>query len=469
MSQSPKRPQGGRMPVASARAATYSVVALLAFAALRYTPTLEEHRPGDRLLVSDDQQQLPRSQADVDEPRYAATQSAPVTGVTPRSALAWQQRVDTLGRGETLAALLERRGLRGEHARDALRAMAAGEGRSMPAGMEVTIGGTSADSVPTDVTLRYALDRVVHLHRDASGRWTRREVRLPSTVDTVALDGTITSSLYGALDAAQVAGGQALPRGARHELAWTLADIFEYRVDMSRDLQRGDSFRVLVERSVSPSGAVKLGRVLAAAFTLSGDDVEAVRYESRGSSATYFDGRGKSLRAAFLRAPVEFRRISSNFGFRLHPILGVWRQHKGTDYAASQGTPVRSIGDGVVVFAGQKHGYGNVVDVRHRNGYVSRYGHLRGFARGVRTGARVNVGQTIAYVGMTGLATAPHLHFEMLVGGVQRDSRVVLRQLKGGEPIPSGERGAFERTRARLLASIDAHLPGQTRVVAADQ
>jgi len=218
---------------------------------------------------------------------------------------------------------------------------------------------------------------------------------------------------------------------------------------------------------------VKLGKVLAATFTLQGDEVEAVRYESRGSSATYFDGHGKSLRAAFLRAPVEFRRISSNFGFRLHPILGIWRAHKGTDYAAAQGTPVRAIGDGVVIFAGQKHGYGNVVDVRHRNGYVSRYGHLRGFARGLRTGARVNVGQTIAYVGMTGLATAPHLHFEMLIGGVQRDSRLVLRQLKGGEPIPSNERGTFERTRSQLIASIDAHLPPMpggraTRVANAD-
>jgi murein DD-endopeptidase MepM/ murein hydrolase activator NlpD len=312
----------------------------------------------------------------------------------------------------------------------------------------------------------------VHLHRDADGRWTRREVSIPSVTDTVALSGTISSSLYGALDAARAdGGGAALPRAARQSLAWTLADIFEYRVDMSRDLQRGDAFRVLVERVVEPSGRVKLGKVLAATFTLQGDEVDAVRYESRGSSATYFDGHGKSLRAAFLRAPVEFRRISSNFGFRKHPILGIWRAHKGTDYAASQGTPVRAIGDGVVVFAGRKAGYGNVVDVRHRNGYVSRYGHLRGFARGLRTGARVGVGQTIAYVGMTGLATAPHLHFEMLVGGVQRDSRVVLRQLKGGEPIPSGERGAFERVRSRLLASIDARLPqsaGRMRVADAD-
>lgn len=460
MSQSPKRPRG-RMPVASARAATYSVVALLAFAALRYTPTLEQRRPAEQLLGADGE----------DAPRYAAA-SAEARPFARYAGPVWRQQVDTIDRGETLSAVLERQGLHGALAQGALRAMAASD-RRVPAGLEVTVGGTSADSVPTDVTLRYAIDRLVHLHRGADGSWTRRELHIPSATDTVALSGTITSSLYGALDAAQVqGGGPALSRGARHQLAWTLADIFEYRVDMSRDLQRGDAFRVLVERVVSPTGAVKLGKVLAAAFTLQGEDVEAVRYESRGSSATYFDGQGKSLRAAFLRAPVEFRRISSNFGFRLHPILGVWKQHKGTDYAAAQGTPVRAIGDGIVVFAGQKHGYGNVVDVRHRNGYVSRYGHLRGFARGLRTGAHVNVGQTIAYVGMTGLATAPHLHFEMLIGGVQRDSRVVLRQLKGGEPIPSNERGSFERARTQLLASIDARLPQTggraTRVATAD-
>ena len=124
------------------------------------------------------------------------------------------------------------------------------------------------------------------------------------------------------------------------------------------------------------------------------------------------------------------------FGGRRHPVLGIWRRHKGTDYAAAQGTPVRSIGDGVVVFAGRKGGYGNVIDIRHRNGFVSRYGHLRNFAKGISRGKRVAIGSTIGAVGRTGLATGPHLHFEVLVNGVQRDPRIAL-QMKGGEPIPS--------------------------------
>src|SRR5919107_1804695 len=147
--------------------------------------------------------------------------------------------------------------------------------RSLPQGLRVTVGGTSADSVPTDITLHYALDRLVTLHRDGAA-WTRRELSVPPKVDTVAIAGTIRSSLYAALDGA----APMLPRGARHELAWTLADIFEYRIDMSRDLQRGDVFRVLVERTVAPTGTVKLGRVLAASFDQSDGEVEAVRFSS---------------------------------------------------------------------------------------------------------------------------------------------------------------------------------------------
>src|SRR5688500_15265154 len=142
------------------------------------------------------------------------------------------------------------------------------------------------------------------------------------------------------------------------------------------------------------------------------------------------------MRSGFLRTPVAFRRISSGFGMRRHPILGTMRKHQGTDYAANAGTPIRAIGDGVVIRANFNNGYGNVVEIRHPNGYVSRYGHMRGFASGIHGGARVNREQTIGYVGSTGLSTAPHLHFEVLVGGVQRNPRSVL-QNASSEPIPA--------------------------------
>lgn len=270
------------------------------------------------------------------------------------------------------------------------------------------------------------------------------------TVDTVTVSGTIQSSLFSALDKSS---SSSLPRAARAELAFSLADIFEYRVDMSRDLQVGDKFHILVERLQKPNGAIIINKVLGARLALSGNEIEAIRFDSRAASGEYFDGAGKSLRASFLRTPVTFRRISSMFGGRRHPVLGIWRRHKGTDYAAATGTPVRSIGDGVVIFAGRKGGYGNAIEVRHRNGFVSRYGHLRSFAKGIRAGTRVSIGKTIGGVGQTGLATGPHLHFEVLVNGVQRDPRIALR-MKGGEPIPSSERGVFQQIRSRTLSSF---------------
>ncbi|CAN5284585.1 hypothetical protein BH23GEM2_BH23GEM2_02970 [soil metagenome] len=274
--------------------------------------------------------------------------------------------------------------------------------------------------------------------------------RTGPSIDTVVIGGVIRSSLYAALDQADAAG---LPRSARLQLAWAIADIFEYRVDMSRDLKVGDRFGALVERVEEPNGRVSFRRVIAANLALSGQELEAIRFDSRHGTGDYFDAEGKSLRAAFLRAPLSFRRISSNFGMRRHPVLGQWRQHAGTDYAAPSGTPVRSVGDGVIIFAGRKGGYGNVIDVRHRNGFVSRYGHLRNFASGITRGRRIGIGETIGYVGMTGLATGPHLHFEVLVGGVQRNPRVAL-SMRSGDPIPGAERGEFMSTRERTLEAL---------------
>jgi murein DD-endopeptidase MepM/ murein hydrolase activator NlpD len=302
------------------------------------------------------------------------------------------------------------------------------------------------------------VDRLLRMVRSDSG-WTGKEEKLPWTTDTVVVSGTIRSTLYQAMDAS---ASEYFPGRAKDELTWALADIFEYRVDMSRDLQQGDRFRVLVERSVAPTGLTKVSKVLAAAFTLSGSEVEAFLFDSKYGKPSYYDAKGKSLRAQFLRAPLEFRRVSSGFGMRFHPILGRWKAHKGTDYAASAGTPVRAIGDAVVVRAGWAGGYGNVLELRHRNGYVTRYGHLRGFAKGIRAGARVEIGQTVAYVGTTGLSTAPHLHFEVLVGGVQRDARSALRNITGF-PIEGAERSAFDRVREQLLATLD-NTPGVVRV-----
>jgi murein DD-endopeptidase MepM/ murein hydrolase activator NlpD len=375
------------------------------------------------------------------------------------SAPQWSERVDTMAKGESLTGLLERVGLRGPIALQFLREATGIDHRRLPAGMPITVRALGADSLPAEVVLHLAVDRLLHVQRTDSG-WVSREERLPWTTDTVAYAGVIHSTLYAAFDSAAAS----LPASARSELAWSVADIFEYRVDMSRDLQDGDAFRVLAERARGPNGIVRMGRVLAATFTLSGTRLDAIELEQQGRTR-YYDQDGTSLQAGFLRAPLAFRRISSVFGMRKHPILGVWRAHKGTDYAASSGTPVRAIGDGVVIYAGRRSGYGNVVEIRHRSGFVSRYGHLRGYAKGTRGGARVTIGQTIAFVGMTGLATAPHLHFEVLVNGVQRNPRTALAN-KGGEPLAASERPAFDARRTDLLARLD-QLQGSERLAAA--
>lgn len=418
------------MKLSVVRIGLYSLVALALAGALRFTPQLPEPdaRAADVLL-------------------------------TQAGAPAWKLHFDTLGRGESLRSLLKRGGLTDDAAGRALQAATSLDHKRIPAGMPVTIRSDAADSTPSEVTLQLSIDRLVKLRRDGD-TWTGAEEKLPWTTDTIVVGGTIASNLY---DAINTSAKNDLPNGARQQLAWALADVYDYRVDMSRDLQVGDEFKVVAERSVAPTGAVKIGNVIAATFRLSGAFINAVRFADDSGSGQFFDQTGKSMRAAFLRAPLEFRRISSVFGGREHPVLGGFRMHKGIDYAAAYGTPVRAIGDGVVVRKGWSNGYGNVLEIRHRNGFVTRYGHLSAYANAIRVGSHVSIGQYVARVGSTGLSTGPHLHFEVLVGGEQRDPRSALRST-GGEPIPASERTAFEQLRDRLLASIDAPVTGVTKL-----
>lgn len=372
------------------------------------------------------------------------------SGVVLAAALpSWIDKVDSLGVGETLSSLLARSGLSGDDLRGVLSAAPKLDPRRLRAGTKVTISSLP-DSAPSRIVLHLAQDRLVRLTKSDSG-WTGAEEQLEWSVDTIVVHGEIRSNLYDAFDE----DASHLPRGARSELAWSVADVFEYRLDMSRDLHEGDQFTVLVEREQIPTGAMRVGDVIGVEYVTGGRRVQAFRHvASKDGRARYFDQNGKSMQSMFLRAPLQFRRVSSVFGMRRHPILGVRRKHAGTDYAASSGTPVRSIGDGVVIRAGRMGGYGNVIDVRHTNGFVSRYAHLRGFAKGVRRGARVAIAQTIGYVGATGLATAPHLHFEVLVRGAQQNPRTVLES-RAGAPLPTAERDQFERTKALVLAQME--------------
>ncbi len=218
--------------------------------------------------------------------------------------------------------------------------------------------------------------------------------------------GEIRSSLFAATDAAQVPDS----------VAMQLVEIFSSDIDFASDLRKGDRFQVVYETAWQDGEMVRTGRVLAAEFTNAGRTLQAVWFGRGGNDGGYFDLQGKALRKAFLKSPLAFSRVTSGFAMRIHPISGQWKQHKGIDFAAASGTPIRSTGDGTVEFAGNAGGYGNMVVIRHGNLYTTAYAHMSRIA--ARRGMRVSQGELIGYVGSTGWSTGPHLHYEFRVNNV---------------------------------------------------
>jgi murein DD-endopeptidase MepM/ murein hydrolase activator NlpD len=276
----------------------------------------------------------------------------------------------------------------------------------------------------------------------------------------IRAEGPLDHSLYRAF--AGVLGDSILNQRERAYMAWEIADIFRWEADFTRNIRPGDHFKVVFERLLSPYGEVRYGRLLAADIVLHGRILTAFEFDDIQGRTAFYDAQGRSLRRDFLRVPVEFKRISSDFGARYHPILRRWRDHQGIDYAASSGSPVMSVGDGEIVRAGNAGGYGRLVEIRHGNGLITRYAHLRGFGPGIRTGARVSQGQVIGYVGKTGLATGPHLHFEFRVNGVARDPDEITTG--EGAPIAASLRAAF-------MAQVDRYraVLGQPQLASASR
>lgn len=319
--------------------------------------------------------------------------------------------------------------------------------------------------------IRSSLDRLrtgeaLHLtHRDTELDGLERRIDENRTLQVVRSDGVLRASiLQNPLDAqARTIRGTidhslfeaVTAAGAHDQTAVNLADIFGWDIDFVLDIQPGDSFVVTYQELFQNGAYVKDGPVLAAAFVNHGRRYQAVRYVDPQGSARYFTPEGRSMHKAFLRAPVEFTRVSSRFNTaRMHPILNTIRAHKGIDYAAPIGTPVRAAGDGRIQFAGPKGGYGNVVEVEHSRSIVTVYGHLSRFAKGTRVGAHVGQGAVIAFVGMTGLATGPHLHYEYRVNGVFKNPQTV--PLPDAAPIEARWRDDFLRRTAPLLVTLDS-------------
>lgn len=352
-------------------------------------------------------------------------------------------REERIGRGDTLADLLARMQVSAGDSRDFLaaarqhRALAhLSPGRSVLA--RVTAGGQL-------LTFRYlaADDKLVTVNR-VNGEFhvSQREVALESRM--LMRSGKIQGSLFGATDAADVPD----------RIASEMAEAFSGDIDFHKDLRRGDHFSVVYEAFYFDGQLIRTGRLLAAEFVNQGKSHRALYFRDAQGRDGYYSPDGQNLKRAFLKSPMPFTRISSGFSnARYHPVLQEWRAHKGIDYAAPTGTPVRAVADAVVDFAGTQGGYGNLVVLRHQGTYSTAYGHLSRFGKGVKRGARVSQGQVIGYVGATGLATGPHLHYEFRVAGVQKDPLAL--KLPTSYPLDARARAQFAAASGPMLHRLE--------------
>lgn len=351
----------------------------------------------------------------------------------------------SISAGATFGQVLRAAGLETrEHNNLVLAFSEQADPRRLRSGAEVRIRWRGRPERLTGVDVDVDRDRTVHLERARDG-WRSSTATVTTTTDTVLAAGEIRSSLWTA-----VVGLDALasaPSADRDQVVARLDRVFQWQVDFSRQLRVGDSFRFAFEREKRPDGSMRTGRLLAAELVLRGRSLHAVWFRPEGDEfGDWYDLEGRSVRRAFLKKPLRLAYISSRFSNRrFHPILRTWRAHRGVDYAAASGSPVEVTAKGVVVRREVGDSYGRFIDVRHANGYLTRYAHLRAWAGGTAVGSSVAQGQVIGYVGMTGMATGPHLHYEMHLHGRRVDPLTV--DLPTGDSVPAADRGRWGRER----------------------
>ncbi|REG83030.1 M23 family metallopeptidase [Marinomonas pollencensis] len=292
-----------------------------------------------------------------------------------------------------------------------------------------------------DITLVINRLQSIHFKRSES-QFDRAEINRTPDISQTYKEAVIHNSLF--VDGMNAKIDQ--------PLLIELANIFGWDIDFALDIRKGDRFSLLYEEKSLDGEKIGNGNILAAQFINNGRTFQAIRYETK-KGANYYTPDGLAMRKAFIRTPVDFTRISSKFNpNRLHPIFKTSRPHRGVDYAAASGTPVKAAGDGKVSFAGKQNGYGNVVIINHGKGYQTLYAHLRGFARGMRKGKRVKQGNVIAYVGQTGWATGPHLHYEFRVNGVHKNPVTV--KLPNDDPMPKAELKKYLPYAQNVIAAL---------------
>lgn len=369
--------------------------------------------------------------------------------VADEQGLAWT--VAEVKKGDTLSHIFKRVGLSSKEVQDVLSAKGdLSEFKKIHPGQQVRFG-IQGDLLQE---VEYIISRTETLQVKRDGDVFVAEMKREDLVPfTSYAEGVITSSLFLAAQKA----------GLSNAMTMELANIFGYDVDFALDIREGDSFRVIYQELHLNGEKVRNGNILAAQFTNQGKTYTAIRHETSDRGADYFTPEGMSMRKAFRRSPLDIVRISSHFNLaRRHPVLHTIRAHKGTDYAAATGTPIRATGDGKVAFAGWKGGYGRVVILSHGQGIQTLYGHMNGFARNIHAGARVSQGQVIGYVGASGLATGPHLHYEFYVNGSVRNPVTV--KLPQAEPVSAKDRPAFLALSAQMqnqLATYSATIKSE--------
>lgn len=365
-----------------------------------------------------------------------------VSQVTESGSFVREERIQ---RGDTVAALLSRLGVQDEQAFAFLRQQPDTQPlfRQLRPGKVVTARTSeSGELLALTFPLNGPKDNALVVEK-RDGKVQVGEQAQALTPQVVMRSGEIRSSLFAATDAI----------GLPDSIATQMADIFGGDIDFHRDLRQGDRFSVVYEMLFNQGQPARTGRILATEFVNNGKTFRAVWFESKEGQG-YYTAEGKNILKAFLRSPLEFSRVTSGFSHsRFHPIHQTWRAHKGVDYGAPVGTRIKATGDGIVEFVGKRGGYGNLVVIRHQGRYTTHYGHLNGFAAGIRKGQRVSQGDIIGYVGKTGWATGPHLHYEFRINDVHQNPLAVA--LPSAPPLAPQQMAEFKHHADILIYRLD--------------
>ncbi|MDD1968950.1 peptidoglycan DD-metalloendopeptidase family protein [Pseudomonas putida] len=407
----------------------------------------------DQAKATEDTTSSPFAQIDdsTDEPEDTAQAPAPAPAPAPAkpaaeavaAAKSPNHREIVVSKGDTLSTLFEKVGLPPAAVHEVIASDKQAKQFSQLKNGQVLQFELTPDGNLKQLHSKLNDLESISLSRTEKGYLFTRDVSKPN-VRTAYVHGIISNSL-------SQSGQRA---GLSHSMTMDMANIFGYDVDFAQDIRKGDEFDVIYEQKVVNGKTVGTGNILSARFTNRGKTYTAVRYTNKQGNTNYYTADGNSMRKAFIRTPVEFARISSMFSMgRKHPILNKIRAHKGIDYAAPRGTPIKATGDGKVILAGRRGGYGNTVIIQHGETYRTLYGHMQGFAKGIQNGSSVKQGQVIGYIGTTGLSTGPHVHYEFQVNGVHVDP--LGQKLPMADPIAKSEKQRFMQESQPLMARMD--------------